>query len=117
MRPIIDSIVEALVSRHRGSGRVDLNDIAEVIGPNAVAYDEVEHIVERLEAQGLRVGEPLTPQDVAVMRRIIVSAHRLRAKLRRRPTIDEIAVESGHPTHAVRRALEAAGRVVPGARG
>lgn len=106
MRALLDSIVEQLLARHRAIGRVDLNDIAEVIGTRPVTYEEVEHIIARLETEGLRVGEPLTHSDVARMRHIIVTAHRLRAKLSRRPTIDEIAADSGHPPYAVRRALE-----------
>lgn len=110
MGPHIDAIVDALVARHRASGRVDLNDIAEVIGPRAVGYEEVEHIVDRLEAEGLRVGDPLTSRDVAAMRRIIVVAHRLRGELGRTPTVAEVAAAAESPEHAVRRALEAAGR-------
>jgi ribosomal protein S12 methylthiotransferase accessory factor YcaO len=113
--PLLDDIVDTLVTRHRASGRVDLNDIAEVIGPRAVGFEEVEHIVDRLEAAGLRVGDPLDTRDVASMRRIIVAAHRLRGELGRNPTVAELAAASGDPEHAVRRALESAGRVVRGA--
>jgi hypothetical protein len=42
------------------------------------------------------------------MRSVIVTGHKLTAKLRRRPTVEEIAVHSGHPPHTVRRALERA---------
>ncbi|MCC6552204.1 MAG: hypothetical protein IT372_04170 [Polyangiaceae bacterium] len=106
MRPLIETILGELLARHRATGRVDLNDIAEVIGARAVTYDEIEHVIDRLEAEGLRVAEPLRGQDVVVMRAVIVSALRLRARLHRRPTVDEIAAECGHPPHAVRRALE-----------
>jgi hypothetical protein len=95
------------LARHgRPGDRVDLNDIAEVIAGRAVSYDEVEDIVTRLEARGLRVGDPLTIRDVDVIRSVIVSAHRLRERLDRSPTVDEIAADSGHPSHVVRRALE-----------
>lgn len=113
--PLLDEIVDTLVARHRASGRVDLNDIAEVVGTRAVGFEDVEHIVDRLEAAGLRVGDPLDSRDVASMRRIIVTAHRLRGELGRTPTVPELAAATGHPDHAVRRALEAAGRVVRGA--
>jgi len=112
---IVDEIVEELLSRHRTrgtagggrtTGRVDLNDIAEVIDARAVTYDEVEDIISRLESEGLRVGEPLSGRDIGVIRSVIVTGHRLTEKLRRRPTVEEIAVDSGHPPHVVRRALE-----------
>jgi hypothetical protein len=118
VRNLIEGIVEELLKRHRAPSRaghlqtaqrperVDLNDIAEVIGSRAVTYEEVEYIIMRLEAEGLNVGEPLSTNDIAIMRHIIVTAHRLNARLRRRPTVDEIAIDSGHPPHTVRRALE-----------
>jgi len=106
MRPLIQSILDDLLARHRASGRVDLNDIEEVIGARAVSYDEVEHIVDRLEAEGLRVGESLDVIDVDVMKAVIAAARSLRASLGRTPTVVEIAASSGHPAHVVRRALE-----------
>ncbi|KYF63717.1 hypothetical protein BE15_09335 [Sorangium cellulosum] len=89
---------------------MDLNDIAEVIDRRAVSYEEVEHIIDRLESEGLRVAEPLDPGDVEVLRAVLESARRLAAELGRRPTLGEIALACGHAPHAVRRALEQAGR-------
>ena len=67
---------------------------------------ELKAIIGRLESEGLRVGEPLSGRDIGVIRSVIVAGHRLSAKLRRRPTVDEIAVACGHPPFVVRRALE-----------
>ncbi|MDI1476717.1 sigma-70 domain-containing protein [Polyangium sp. y55x31] len=106
MRPVIQSIIDELYARHHPSGRVDLNDIAEIIGPRGVSYEEVDHIVDRLEALGLVVGEPIDANEVSVMKRVLGAARSLRTSLGRNPTIAEIAVSSGHPAHVVRRALE-----------
>ncbi|WP_437619259.1 sigma-70 domain-containing protein [Sorangium sp. So ce1151] len=111
MQPVIDDMIQELLTRHRASGRVDLNDIAEVIGGRPVSYEEVEHIIDRLESEGLRVAEPLDAVDVEVLRAVLASARRLAGELGRRPTIGEIALACGHAPHAVRRALEQAGRV------
>lgn len=110
MTPLVQSVVAELLERYRGTGRVDLDDIAEVVGLRAVSYEEVDLIIERLEAEGLRVGEPLDEGDVAVMRAILAAARRLRLEMGRRPTVEEIAAASGHAPHAVRRALEQAQR-------
>jgi hypothetical protein len=109
VRPLIQAIIDELLHRHRAERSVDLNDIAEVIDARAVTYEEVEVIIDKLESEGLEVGEALSGYDVGVMRSVIVTAHRLRDKLRRSPTIAEIAEGSGHTPHAVRRALERAG--------
>jgi hypothetical protein len=106
VRPIVEGILEELLSRHKGSGYVDLNDIAEVIDARSVTYDEVEHLILRLEAAGLRVGEPAGNKEIELMQAVIGCARRLRLRLRRRPPVDEIAQACGHPVHAVRRALE-----------
>lgn len=106
MTPLVEEVVAELLARHRGTGRVDLDDIAEVVGLRAVSYEEVDLIIERLEAEGLRVGEPLDEGDVAVMHAILAAARRLRLELGRRPTVEEIAAASGHAPYTVRRALE-----------
>jgi hypothetical protein len=108
MRPAVFAILNELLARHRASGRVHLNDIDEVIGAAPVSYDEVEEIVAGLEAEGLAVGEPPDDAAVAVMREVMASARRLRAASGRAPTVDEIATDTGHAAHLVRRALETA---------
>ncbi|WP_437670873.1 hypothetical protein [Sorangium sp. So ce131] len=110
MRNAIDVIVQELLRRHRPTGRVDLNDIAEVVGHRAVSYEAVEYIIDRLEAEGLRVAEPLDDDDIAVLRAVLVSARELAAKLGRKPTVVEVSQASGHAPHTVRRAMEHAGR-------
>jgi hypothetical protein len=108
MRPAVEAIITELLARHRVSGRVHLNDIDEVIGKEPVSYDEVDQIVGRLEACGLAVGEPPDAAAITVMREVLASARRLRSALERPPTVEEIARDSGHAEHLVRRALESA---------
>jgi hypothetical protein len=106
VRPAVERILEELLRRHRATGHVHLNDLGEVIGVMAISQDEVEALVDRLEAEGLRVGEALDGPDVLLMQGVLASARRLRAALGRAPSVEEIAVDAGQPTHVVRRALE-----------
>jgi hypothetical protein len=108
MRPVVEAIVAELLARHRASGRVHLNDLDEVIGATPVSYDEVDALIARLEAEGLAVGEPPDDAAIVVMRAVMASARRLRGALSRAPTVSEIALDSGHAEHLVRRALESA---------
>ena len=108
MRPAVEAIVTVLLARHRASGRVHLNDIDEVIGAAPVSYDEVDALIARLEAEGLVVGEPPDDAAIAVMREVMASGRRLRGARDRAPTVAEIALDSGHAEHLVRRALESA---------
>jgi len=135
VRPVIDGILRELLTRHLPAchdggdphtpgpaghdggdpqtasltgtaGHVHLNDLAEVIGERPVTPEEIEYLVDQLEAAGLRVGEDLDGADVEVVRAVLASARRLRASLGRRPTVAEIARDAALPAHAVRRALE-----------
>jgi hypothetical protein len=106
VRPIVEGILRELLARHPPSGHVHLNDLAEVIGGRAVTPEEIENLVDQLEAAGLRVGEDLDRDDVEVVRAVLASARRLQASLGRRPTVEEIARDAGRPPHEVRRALE-----------
>ncbi len=106
MRPVVEAILTELLARHAEGEHVHLNDLAEVIAGRAVTPEEIEAVVDRLEAAGRRVGEPLDERDVAVVSRVLDSARRLRTALGRRPTVGEIASDTGQPPHAVRRALE-----------
>ena len=108
MRPLISTIFDQLVARHRDAKRIDLDDIAEVIGPHAVSYDEVEYLVDRLEAEGFSVGEGIGSSDVDIMQQVLTHARALRESLQRNPTLDEVATASGKPVFVVRRALERA---------
>jgi hypothetical protein len=103
---LIEEITLTLLERHRASGRVHLNDLAEVIGARAVTPEEIEHVIDRLEAEGLRVGEALDDQDIDALRAVLESARRLRGSLGRQPCVEELAADTGRPAHEVRRALE-----------
>lgn len=102
----IEKILRALLARHAGEDHIHLNDLAEVIGTQAVSQDEIEALVTELERRGFRVGEEPDERDVAVMREVLASARRLQGELGRKPTVDEIAAAAGRPPHMVRRALE-----------
>jgi hypothetical protein len=106
VRPVVEGILRELLARHPPAGHVHLNDLAEVIGGRPVTPEEIEDLVDRLEAAGRRVGEDLDDQDVSVMGAALASARRLQASLGRRPTVAEIARDAGLAPHAVRRALE-----------
>lgn len=109
MRPFIANVIDLLVARQDTTGRVDLNDIAEVIGSQAVSYDEVEQLIAELERRGCSVGGPPTLREMELLRQVLGAARTLRDQHQRQPTVDEIASLSEVPAFAVRRALENAG--------
>jgi hypothetical protein len=106
VRPAVSRILDALLARHAGERSIHLNDLAEVIGAQAISQDEIELLVDALERAGFRVGEDPDEQDLAVMREVLASARGLREALGRPPTVEEIAAASARAPHVVRRALE-----------
>lgn len=110
MRPEFRSVLDELLVRHRASGVVDLNDIAEVIGARAASYEDVEALIDALEAAGLQVAEEARAPQIALAKQVLALALQLKGRLGRRPTVEELAAETGRPAHEVRRALEWAGR-------
>jgi hypothetical protein len=106
----VEDILRSLLVRHQASGRVHLDDLAEVIGARAVTPEEIEYLIDQLAAAGLRVGEDPDEQDVGALRAVLASARKLEATLGRRPSVDEIARDVGRPAHEVRRSLEHAAR-------
>lgn len=114
VRPLISAIYDELVARYQEAKRIDLDDIADVIGPRGVTYDEVEYLIDRLETDGFSVGEGIEASDIQLMQLVLAQARMLQQSLGRKPTVDEIATASGKPTYVVRRALERArGKVEP----
>ncbi len=109
MRPFIDEVIEQLAARHGATTRVDLNDISEIIGLQAVSYEEVEHIIHQLEARGCAVGGPPTVREMMLLREVLQAARALRAALGRKPSVDQIATAIGKPPFLVRRAVENGG--------
>jgi len=114
VRPLISAIYDELVTRYREAMRIDLDDIAEVIGPRGVTYEEVEYLIDRLETEGFSVGEGIEASDVEIMKLVLTQARSLQQSLGRKPTVEEIASGCGKPTYVVRRALEwATGKLQP----
>lgn len=103
---LVDEVLAALRARHETTQRIDLNDIAEVIGVRAVSYEEVELIIATLEGEGLRVDQNPTAHEMGLLQRVLQQARKLRDELERNPTVEEIADAAELPVFVVRRALE-----------
>jgi len=118
----ISVLIDELLRRYRApedggenqaaTGRVDLDDLDEIIGDRAISYEQVDDLITRLESLGLRVGDELAGRDVDLIQRVVGAAARLQSDLGRPPRIEEIAREEGIPHYAVRRSLEQARRTV-----
>ena len=113
MRADVQAIIDELVALHKLGEAVfpvDLNEVARVIGLRSVSYEEVERIVDALEAQGLCVGEDLSAVDVETLRRLMDAARELRQELGRPPSGAELGAKTGLPEATVAVMLRRARR-------
>ena len=104
MRAVVQAIIDELVAHHKLGEAVfpvDLNEVARVIGLRSVSYEEVERIVDALEAQGLCVGEDLSAVDVETLRRLMDAARGLRQGVGRPPHGAELGAKARVPQAAV----------------
>jgi len=103
---LVEDVLVELRARHEITQRIDLNDIAEVIGARAVSYEEVEEVIATLEAEGCRVDTLPTAHEMGLLQKVLAKARQLRAELGRNPSVEEIAQGCAIPLYVVRRALE-----------
>jgi hypothetical protein len=103
LRPELQAIVDRLVRTF--PSRVQLETLADALGPAPVTPDEIGEMIDALEAKGCSVGDPDAPPASRVLHQVLLAARGLRRSLGRTPTAQEIAVEAGLSSGEVRLAL------------
>lgn len=106
MADLVSELLASLVLRHEQTGRIDLNDIAEIVGDRAIGYEEVELVIQTLEERGFSVGGAPSDREMKLLREVLTAARRFRDLHRRSPKPDELARATGLAPFVVRRALE-----------
>lgn len=97
LRPELSKIVDELAA----SGTVTLDQLGESIGVRAVGADEIERMIDELEARGTRVVGPEGGGGERRLGRVIEAAR----AFGRPATVAEIAEKSGLTKDEVRTAL------------
>ncbi len=105
LRPSLDAVVRALLAASEGGRAVTLDAIGEALGTEAVSTEEVEAVMRALEAAGRAITGPEGARGAAALRVILPAARALAQRLGRRPTLREIAAETGIAVDDVRHAL------------
>lgn len=101
---LLRRIVERLLSLNTKGEPISLDAIGEVTSEASVSYDEIEFIIDRIEAAGCSIAQPEVDLQLD-LRKALASARTLRAQLARAPRIDEIASATGMDPRAVLAAL------------
>jgi len=106
MEALVPKVVEALVLRHELTRRIALEELAEAAAEASLGYDEIEAVVEELEARGYEVGGEPTATELALLGEALTAIRAAFAANGQRPSIDELADTLGRPAFLIRRVLE-----------
>ena len=105
LRAELRRVVEVLLKGSASSGEVTLDAIGDAIGVRAVSTEEVDAMLQALEAAGRVIGGAPDLKGEDSLRAVVASIRGLSEKLGRRPNHAEIASDSGLSPAQVRHAL------------
>jgi hypothetical protein len=105
LRPELARIVLALVEASAASGEVTLDEIGDALGVLAVSQEEIEAVLQAIEAAGRRVMGPEGGNGEATLGVVLDVARGLRLETGKAPTATQIAAKAGLPVEKVRHAL------------
>ncbi len=103
LRAIVDALLSAAARDSRAV--VSLDELASAIGTRAVSQDEIDAMIEVLEAAGQKVESTATGKASDHLRAVLSAARALAPELGRRATTAEIAARAGLTLEDVRHAL------------
>jgi len=100
----LERTLRALLRASAEVGTVTLDQIGDAIGTSPVSCDDVERLIDALEANGRAIAEQ--PMDLkADLARVIAAARDLQSRLGRKPRLGELTAETRLSAPAVMAAL------------
>jgi succinyl-CoA synthetase alpha subunit len=105
VRAELQAVVDRLLAESADGGEVHLDKVGEAIGARAITTPEIEAIFDALDAAGRRLVGPNGGAGEERLKSVVTAARTLTARLGRKPTVAEIAGESGLSEAAVKHAL------------
>lgn len=102
--PRLKDVYANLLTAASPEGSLTLEAVADAVLPYGASSEEIEALVAALEAAGVAVGEALGSAREALAV-VLPAARALGERLGRRPTVDDIAAETGLSPGRVRGAL------------
>lgn len=103
LRPELEACAAELLAL--GEPVLSLERISDAIGVLSVSYDEIDALFDRLEAEGITIGEPGAEPASVHLGDVLRAARRLREQQGRVPSPAEIAEATELSPEQVQRAL------------
>lgn len=100
--PVVRAALDTLLAS--GEQEVSLDAVGDAIGAAAIDTQQIEQLLDALEAAGRKVVAP-AGAGVATLRKVIPAAKLLAKELGRTPRVSEIATRTAVSEAEVRRAL------------
>jgi hypothetical protein len=94
LRAELHQVLVRLLATSAESGKVHLDAVGEALGSMAVSTDEIDALLQALEAQGREVTAPSGAGAERFLRQVVAAARALKARLPHRPTLAEVAAEA-----------------------
>jgi hypothetical protein len=106
IKPELQAIVEQLLAASAGSREIGLDVLGEAIGSRAVSYTDVDVMIAALEAEGRTLtGSAADLRGEAHLGAVVTALRAAASEKRRRPTLQELAEQTGLSLEQVRHAL------------
>ncbi len=105
LRPELQAIVDALVDESEATQTVTLDAIGEAIGARAIGQDEIDMMLDAIEAHGRQIIAPAGGGGPARLKIVLDTVRSFAKTYGRKPNVDEIAKASGLERDEVTTAL------------
>lgn len=94
LRAELERVKQTLLRASAASGTIALDALGEALGSMAVSTDEIDALLQALEAAGRTISTPEGAGAEQNLKRVVSAARTLKTKLTRRPTLAEVAAEA-----------------------
>ncbi|MBK6692923.1 MAG: hypothetical protein IPG50_12095 [Myxococcales bacterium] len=105
MRDELAQLRDALVARSAAENGIDFDAFGDAVTAVFVTAAEIEELIVSFEERGGALRMPPVGGGMDRLRQVLVAARGLRQSLGRRPSIEELAKETGLAFGVVRAAL------------
>ncbi|MGZ3419244.1 MAG: sigma-70 domain-containing protein [Polyangiales bacterium] len=99
----LQGILRTILERHQDV--VPIDAIGDAIGAQAIDIDQIDRLLQEIEAAGRTISAPSGGSGVATLKTVIPTARALTTELKRTPKISEIAERAKLGETEVRNAL------------
>jgi hypothetical protein len=94
LRAELHEVLVRLLEASAASGKIELDTVGEALGSIAVSTDEIDALLQALEARGREITSPSGAGAERHLKQVVTAARALKARLAHRPTLAEVAAEA-----------------------